>query len=115
MSEHTKGPWTVLGGSGGMVYTVGSPYGKGAMHVADARGWGHLTGRGACAMDDGRAARIQDANALLISAAPDLLDCLKRAMPFVEAVYRKHGRQTLENGGDALEEFAAAIAKAEAK
>ncbi len=63
---------------------------------------------------NGDSAETED-RARLISAAPDLLDCLKRAMPFVEAVYREHGRQYLENGGDALEEFAAAIAKAEGK
>lgn len=42
------------------------------MHIADVRGWGHLTGQGACALKQDAAVVIQTANADLIAAAPDL-------------------------------------------
>lgn len=48
------------------------------MHVAEVRGWGHLTGRGGgCALDETQAVAIQEANAAIISAAPELLAALK--------------------------------------
>jgi hypothetical protein len=48
------------------------------MHVAEVRGWGHLTGRGGgCAFPEDKAIAIQAANARLIAAAPDLLRELK--------------------------------------
>lgn len=54
------------------------------MFVAEVRGWGHLTGKGGgCAFDDKKAMGIQDANARLIAAAPELLD-------FVKAMHVKH-------------------------
>ena len=75
-TTHTPGPWTVIGPVG-FVY-ADDPYGHGQMHVAQVRGWGHLTGRGGgCAFSDKKAATIQDANAHLIAAAPDLLAALK--------------------------------------
>lgn len=42
------------------------------MHVADVRGWGHITGQGACRLEEGEAIEIQSANARLIAAAPTL-------------------------------------------
>jgi len=54
-----------------------------------------------------------NANARLIAAAPDLLEACRLAMPFIEAIYREHGRAYLPNSGDALEVVQAAIAKAE--
>jgi hypothetical protein len=65
-------------GMGGWIQTVGEPYGNGPMHVADVRGWGHLTGRGGgCAFPEDKAIAIQEANARLIAAAPDLLAALR--------------------------------------
>lgn len=72
--EHTKGPWNV---SRTMIFAE-NPYGKDDMHIADVRGWGHLTGKGGgCGFPDKKAEQIQDANAALIAAAPDLLEALK--------------------------------------
>jgi hypothetical protein len=65
-------------GMGGWIQTVGEPYGNGPMHVADVRGWGHLTGRGGgCAFPEDKAIAIQEANARLIATAPELLAALK--------------------------------------
>lgn len=68
-SGHTKGPWTVAQ-HGFIIYALDNQ-----MHVADVRGWGYLTGKGHGAIglpyDD--AVAVQDANARLIAAAPDLL------------------------------------------
>jgi len=50
------------------IVTEGDPYGHGSMHVADVRGWGHLTGVGACNLDEETAYAIQQANAQRIVA-----------------------------------------------
>lgn len=71
--KHTPGPWNVLEPVGTWISTTGDPYGHGRMHVADVRGWGHLTGSGSCALAEDAAIAIQAANANLIAAAPDLL------------------------------------------
>ena len=73
MSEtHTPGPWKA-DKHAYMVFAE-NPYKRDDMHVADIRGWGHLTGKGGgCAMPDDKAEAIQRANANLIAAAPDLL------------------------------------------
>jgi hypothetical protein len=71
----TPGPWRVLKAAGGWIETAGNPYGRGSMHIADVRGWGHLTGQGGgCAFSEDKAIAIQDANANLIAAAPELLE-----------------------------------------
>lgn len=72
---HTPGPFRVMEDSGGMVWTEGDPYGHGQMHFADARGWGHLTGVGACALSGEKGSAIHDANAELIAIiGPHLCD-----------------------------------------
>lgn len=74
-AKHTPGPYRVDGK--GWIVTEGNPYGHGHMHVADCRGWGHLTGKGACAITDNEAFDIQCENARLIAAAPELLRVLE--------------------------------------
>lgn len=70
------------------IFTEGDPYGRGQMHVADVRGWGHLTGQGGgCAFDEDKAIAIQTANANLIAAAPDLLDALHVAYKTIRALH----------------------------
>jgi hypothetical protein len=89
----TEGPWELQ--YGGRIGTAGARYGSNlnGMHVADVRGWGYLTGRGACAMPDGDAAAIQDANGAFIAAArtdvPELcarVEELEKALRRVEPV-----------------------------
>lgn len=75
--RHTPGPWRVQGPVGHIV-TVGDPYGHGSMFIAQVRGWGHLTGGGACRFDADKAVAIQDANAQLIAAAPEMKDAIER-------------------------------------
>lgn len=101
--KHTPGPWKVSQPS----YWIDAPNccDRGPMHVADARGWGHLTGKGhgAHGMEHKAAIAIQEANARLIAAAPELLDACKFAFA---AMTTEGGR---ERARDVL---VAAIAKA---
>lgn len=78
-APHTPGPWAADDLSL-HVTTVGDPYGYGPMMIANVRGWGHLTGRGACSLDDDAAIAIQQANARLMAAAPELLAALKEVV-----------------------------------
>lgn len=67
-----------------------NPYSHGDMHVADIRGWGHLTGLGACAMSEEKAFEIQLANAAFIAAArtdvPALVNEVRRLTEIVSAM-----------------------------
>lgn len=99
MSKHTPGPWELAWDEGTWIQTEGDPYGHGVMHVADARGWGHLTGTNSCNMDDDTAFAIQCANARLIAAAPDLLAACEAALDalneLIGADYDLSGEQAL--------------------
>lgn len=64
----TPGPWSADGGSG---YVMAE---DGQMPVCEVRGWGYLSTR---RESEDAAAAEQDANARLISAAPDLLAALR--------------------------------------
>lgn len=85
-SKHTPGPWKVDQHCGTMIWAAGDAYRNGPMRIADVRGWGHLTGRSACAMSDDKAAAIQDANAHLIAAAPEMYEALKGVTPLCDAI-----------------------------
>jgi hypothetical protein len=78
----TPGPWQVQPVIGTWIETVGDPYGHGRMHIADVRGWGHLTGAGSCRFGEEKAIAIQTANARLIAAAPDLLAVVRALSEF---------------------------------
>lgn len=107
---HTPGPWQVSGHLGTWIQTAGDPYGYGGMHIADVRGWGHLTGGGACNLEEDSAIAIQTANAQLIAAAPELLAMLVR----VQKYFFEFPRQ-VEHADAVLRDVTAAIAKAEGR
>ncbi len=110
---HTKGPWRVLEPVGTWIQTDGDPYGHGPMHIADVRGWGHLTGQGACRLEEKPAIAIQTANARLIAAAPELLTALRYLLADYEQLL---GDGVTENTAPKqLLVARAAIAKAEGR
>jgi hypothetical protein len=65
---HTPGEWKAERSLGWVM--ASNPHRHGPMHVADVRGWGHLTGVGACKMPQDKAAKIQDATLALLALAP---------------------------------------------
>ncbi len=83
----TPGPWESSEPYSPMI-TAKDPYGHGMMHVADIRGWGHLTGKGSCDLPEGQACAIQEANSFFIAAArtgwPAALDALEAAYAEIE-------------------------------
>jgi hypothetical protein len=80
--KHTPAPWEQII-DGDMVGAM-NPYGHGMMNIADIRGWGHLTGTGACRLSEKDAIAIQEANARLIASAPELLEALKELYTVVK-------------------------------
>jgi hypothetical protein len=79
----TPGPWVQMEANPTWIEAP-SHCERGAMHIADVRGWGHLTGggHGAHGMGFAEARAIQDANGAFISHAPTdiaaLLEEVKR-------------------------------------
>lgn len=112
MSGHTPGPWRV----GYRAMDVVSDNVKicGDAKICDIRGWGYLTGNGhgALGLPPEEAVRIQDANARLIAAAPEMLEALKAAMPYVARYESAHASN---EALDVLGMIDAAIAKAEGR
>lgn len=70
---HTPGPWECERSQGWVTAD------KGQMSVAEIRGWGYLSSRN----DSKTASLIQDANARLIAAAPELIEAIKRIQHFI--------------------------------
>lgn len=107
--QHTAGPWSVDPRS----FWVTAQDEKGLFHVADIRGWGHLTGKGhgAWGYPEAKAVAIQEANGRLMAAAPDMLEALKRC----ESRMSGHPMWDSEDAGPSqtLQMVRAAIAKAE--
>ena len=91
MSAHTPGPWRV--DKHAFMVFAENPYKHDLMHIADIRGWGHLTGTGGgCGMSDEKAEAIQRANADLIAAAPDMLAALKALVAQFQSISdHQHG------------------------
>lgn len=77
MSKHTLGPWRVDPYCSTRIETAEPDATGNRMHIADVRGWGHLTGHGGRRMSIEGADAVQRAHARLIAAAPQLLDALK--------------------------------------
>ena len=94
----TPGPWRIDDYDTGMVRA-------GEMLVCQVRGWGHLTVTGKLSEAD--AIRVQDANARLIAAAPELLEAAKLAL--ADSVQRERAAGTAAVN----QLMRAAIAKAE--
>ena len=71
----TPGPWEAENEYECAVYTYDRQ-----MKIADIRGWGYLTGKGQGGMglSSTEATKIQNANARLITAAPEMYELLKR-------------------------------------
>ena len=79
----TPGPWVADPNCTTRIDAHGGRYGcDGVMHIADVRGWGFLTGGGACNMGTHQASEIQDANGALLAHArtdiPDLIGEIRR-------------------------------------
>lgn len=104
MSGHTPGPWEYqeLGQQIWAKSIGGCKMEESRFMVADIRGWGHLQ-----YLPNGE--EIQDANARLISAAPDLLEALNAIVEYWDSVV------PLECINDHHKMARAAIAKAISK
>jgi hypothetical protein len=111
MSKHTPGPWEQII-DGDMVGAM-NPYGHGMMNIADIRGWGHLTGTGACRLSEKDAIAIQEANARLIASAPELLDVLKDLLYDLDTVDSHALNETVLPIWEDIDRAKAIIAKAE--
>ena len=69
------GPWDTDSHAPDWI-TAKDPYGHGWFHVAETRGWGHLTERGACGFDEQKACEIQNATTAFIAASRDAIPAL---------------------------------------
>lgn len=80
MSDFTPGPWKAETEYECAVYAHNNQ-----MKIADIRGYGYLTGKGlgGIGLPDEEAKKIQDANARLIAAAPELFEHLQTALTYL--------------------------------
>lgn len=76
-TKHTPGPWRV--GYRAMDIVCDNMKIGGDAKLFDVRGWGYLTGtgHGALSLDADTAYAVQQANAALASAAPELLEVVQ--------------------------------------
>lgn len=108
--QHMPGPWQV----GFHAMDVVAPSKKGGhAKVCDIRGWGYLTGKGhgALGLTEEEGYAIQQANAALIAAAPDLLEAAKEARQILDAIAGMRGDP---EDGSTADKLRRAIARAEA-
>lgn len=104
MNKFTSGPWTI----GYNAYTIEA----GPMKICDIRGWGHLTGTGGLNLPAEEAKKIQEANARLIAAAPEMYEASKALLERLNHIKSNAIKYTFHKQFDDL---ANAIAKAEGK
>ena len=109
MSKSTPGPWRV-GYLTGSIVCENARIG-GEAKLFDVRGWGYLTGlgHGALGLSVDEAKAIQDANAALCAAAPEMLAALLLCQ---EAIWHLPTTGT-DAMGQAQNAVRAAISKAE--
>lgn len=108
MTKHTQGPWKYVQLTQKVIArSIGGCNLEESDHmIADIRGWGHLA-----YLKDG--AEIQDANGLLIAAAPDLLEALLELTARSENFHAADVRfADFEVAKDAIRNARTAIAKA---
>jgi len=75
MSKHTPGPWTFSTSSDGWSYSIYIAQADGAPYTPNYSDVAYITQT--CT---GERQQVQEANARLIAAAPDMLDALRRAV-----------------------------------
>lgn len=111
MSEtrFTKGPWSLTADYKSKVFAE-----NGSMTICDIRGWGYLTGVGGLHLPSDAAIEIQNANADLIAAAPELYGTLEKTLVGLEGWVREQERNHPESvdGWYLIEQVKAALAKA---
>jgi hypothetical protein len=76
-AKHTPGPWRAID------YPGADKVFAGDFHICDIRGWGYLTA--VQKLSDEEAIKVQDANARLIAAAPELLAALKGILTLMQS------------------------------
>lgn len=103
-TKFTPGPW-VVGYLKGDVGVADDGKTGGYAKLFDVRGWGYLTGKGhgGLGLSEGEARVIQDANAHLIAAAPELYEACREAL-----IMLKHLNVT----GSLIDQVNSALAKA---
>lgn len=115
--KHTPGPWRV--GYRSLHILADNAKAGGDAMICDIRGWGYLTGKGhgALGLSPEQAAEIQDANARLIAAAPELLEAGSALIREFDNIYDvDDGRANIP--GDLMvfvDKLRAVVAKAEGK
>ena len=96
--KHTQGPWTCF---------VGNANGRGLIRI-ESSSESPIPGKHICSMPRGE---ISEQNALLIAAAPELLDACKEAILQIEYLHSKF--KETGSGNNVVSRLQAAIAKTE--
>ena len=106
-AEHTPGPWTFSTDPEGWSYYIhqadGAPYTPEYSDVAGVKIGNTVTGE---------RKEIQEANARLIAAAPDLLEALEELVQRRKSVVEQTGRGTIEGSDNRYTKAVTAITKA---
>jgi hypothetical protein len=106
-TKHTPGPWVVDPPSEQTPHIWVGP--NTAPNIAKLETWDRGDGRGE------RLDETDFADARLIAAAPDLLECLKRLSQLADGIYVRMSDREFQLMREAWEKADAAIAKAEGR